>query len=272
MVWTPFTRKLHCLKGLRYASDLSDKEWLLIKPHMLGQPKRGRRRTTDLQAVMNAVFYLLHTGCQWALLLKDFPPSSTVHYYFKRFADDGTLDRVHEALYVQTRQLEGREDSPTFAIIDSQSAKTGSDARGDVGYDAGKKVKGRKRHILVDVLGLMLSNKVHSAGSQDREGLSIVCDRLTSRFPFIEVICADGGYQGKIAAKTSPRPLQIIKRNQKAFQALPKRWIVERTFAWLGINRRFSKDIERYARTSEALISAAMIKLMLRRVARYHHS
>ncbi|WP_159096988.1 IS5 family transposase [Pseudovibrio sp. Alg231-02] len=199
-------------------------------------------------------------------------PSSTVHYYFKRFSCDGTLKRAHEALYQQTRQLEGREDSPTFAIIDSQSAKTGPDARGDVGYDAGKKVKGRKRHILVDILGLVLNSKVHSAGIQDRDGLASVCQKVTSRFPFLEVICADGGYQGKIAAKASPRPLQIVKPNQKGFQVLPKRWIVERTFAWLGINRRLSKDLERYAKTTEALMNVAMIKLMVRRIARYGYS
>ncbi len=195
-----------------------------------------------------------------------------MYYYFKRFSHDATLERLHEALYRKTRQLEGHQDSPTFAIVDSQSAKTGPDARGDVGYDAGKKVKGRKRHILVDILGLMFKGKVHSAGIHDRDGLAIVCERFTSCFPAIKGICADGGYQGPIAQNASPLPLQIVKRTQKEFQLLPKRSIVERTFAWLGINRRLSKDVERYAVTSEALMSFAMVKLMVRRIARKDNS
>ena len=202
-------------------------------------------------------------------LPKDFPPSSTVHYYFKRFSQDGTLERLHEALYLKTRQLEGREDSPTLAIIDSQSVKTGPDACGNVGYDAGKKIKGRKRHILVDVLGLLISGTVHCASIQDRDGFDLVCKKVTKRFPFLKAICADGGYQGQTVKKASPRPVQIVKRNQKGFHVLPIRWIVERTFAWLGNNRRLAKDVERYVAKSEAIMKTAMIKLMVRRIARY---
>jgi transposase len=218
---------------------------------------------------MNAIFYLLQSGCQWAMLPHDFPPKSTVHFYFKRFCADGTWRRIHDALYCRTRSLEGRSDQPTLAIIDSQSVKTGPDARGDIGYDGGKKIKGRKRHILVDVLGLLLKTEVHSAGIQDRDGAGIIFDKLTRRFPFIKEICGDGGYQGPRVEAVSPRPMRIIKRNQAGFQVLPKRWIVERTLAWICINRRMSRDFERFAETGRAFIYTAMIKLMIRRLARY---
>lgn len=272
MVWTPFTRADHDRSGLRYASDTTPEEWGMIAPFMPPQPSRGRRRRTDLRAVVNAIFYLLQSGCQWGLLPKDFPPKSTVHHYFKRFSRDGTWARLHDALYRKTRDLEGRDESPSYAIIDSQSVKTGAEARDHVGFDAGKLVKGRKRHILVDTLGLILKAEVHSAGVQDRDGAALVFDRLTRRFPFIEKICGDGAYQGPIVQNTSPRPVEIVKRQQSGFEPLPKRWIVERTFAWLGINRRLSKDFERFAPTSLAFIQTAMIKLMTRRLARYRYS
>ena len=272
MVWTPFTRADHDRSSQRYASDMTDREWRFFIPFMPIQPAKGRKRRTDLRSVVDAVFYLLQSGCQWGLLPKDFPPKSTVHHYFKRFCGDGTWSRIHDALYRQTRDLEGREETPSYAIIDSQSVKTGPEARGDTGFDAGKKIKGRKRHILVDTLGMILKAEVHSAGIQDRDGAALVFDKLTVRFPFIEKICGDGGYQGPIVQNASPRPMEIIKRNHKGFVILPKRWIVERTFAWLGINRRMSKDVERFAQTSLAFIQTAMIKLMARRLARYLYS
>ncbi len=155
----------------------------MIAPFMPSQPLRGRRRTTSLRAVMDAILYLLQSGCQWALLPHDFPPKSTVHHYFKRFCKDGTWRRIHDALYCRTRRLEGREEQPSFAIIDSQSVKTSPDARHDIGYDAGKKIKGRKRHILVDTLGMLLKVEVHSAGIQDRDGAALVFDKLATAFP-----------------------------------------------------------------------------------------
>lgn len=272
MVWTPFTRKDHDRKGLRYASDMTAEEWEMIKGYMPCQPRRGRKRRTCLRCVMNGIFYLLQTGCQWSMLPKDFPPSSTVYYYFKRFDRDGTLSRLHEILYMRVRDLEGREASPSYAIIDSQSVKTGCDARDGVGFDAGKKVKGRKRHIIVDTLGLILKAEVHSAGLQDRDGAAVVFKHLTKRFPFIEKICADGGYQGPKLRTITPRPLEIVKRNQTGFKVLPKRWVVERTFAWISINRRLAKDFERFSATALAFIHFAMIKLMMRRLARYPYS
>lgn len=272
MAWTPFTRANHDRSGLRYASDTTDEEWKMIAPFMPGQPLRGRKRTTDLRAVIDALFYLLQSGCQWGLLPRDFPPKSTVHHYFKRFSRDGTWARIHDALYRRSRDLEGREESPSYAIIDSQSVKTGAEARDHVGFDAGKKVKGRKRHILVDTLGLILKAEVHSAGIQDRDGAALVFDRIVRRFPFIEKVCGDGGYQGPVAQKSCPRPMEIVKRNVSGFEVLPRRWIVERTFAWLGINRRLARDFERFAQTSVAFIQTAMIKLMTRRLAKFRYS
>ncbi|WP_180899782.1 IS5 family transposase [Martelella soudanensis] len=209
------------------------------------------------------------TVCHGPSVAHRIPHSVKLTMPFKRFCRDGTWRRIHDALYCRTRQLEGREEQPSFAIIDSQSVKTGPDARRDTGYDAGKKIKGRKRHILVDTLGMLLKAEVHSAGIQDRDGAALVFDKLANRFPFIEKICGDGGYQGPKVEQASPRPMGIVKRNQIGFEVLPKRWIVERTLAWLGINRRLAKDFERFSATSRAFIQTAMITLMTRRLARY---
>jgi len=205
------------------------------------------------------------------MLPGDFPPWQTVYRYFRDWRQDGTWDRVHDALYCAVRDLEGREESPTLATIDAQSVKTGSGARGDIGFDAGKNVKGRKRHIVVDILGMVLKADAHSAGIQDRDGAAFALDKITARFPFTEKVLADGAYAGPIAQGNSPRPMEIAKRSDtaKGFAALPKRWIVERTFAGLCINRRLSKDFERYAKTALTFIYTAMIKLMSRRLARY---
>lgn len=172
-------------------------------------------------------------------------------------------------LYRRTRKLEGREESPTAAIIDSQSVKTGPEAHDTVGYDAGKRVKGRKRHLVTDTLGLVLRIEVHSAGVQDRDGAGLVLDRITRRFPFLERFFADAGYQGPRVAAVAPRPVEIIKRSDAGFVVQPTRWVVERTFAWVGINRRLARDFERFAETAKALFQIAMIKLMTRRIARY---
>ncbi|NBC34550.1 MAG: IS5 family transposase [Alphaproteobacteria bacterium] len=271
MVWTPDTRKQYARDRQGYASDMTDAEWGKIEPLLPPPAETGRPRTKCLRSAINALFYLLQSGCQWDMLPKNFPPWQTVYRYFRDWRKDGTWECIHDALYRAVRELKGREESPTLAIIDAQSTKTGSDARGDVGFDAGKNVKGRKRHIVVDILGMVLKANVHSAGIQDRDGAALALDKITARFPFIEKVVADGAYAGPIAQSNSPRPIEIVKRSDQAkgFVVLPKRWIVERTFAWLGINRRLSKDFERYAENALCFIYAAMIKLMSRRLARY---
>ena len=272
MVWTPFTRAQHDRSSQRYTSDLSDTEWGLILPLLPSQPSKGRKRSTCLRAVIDGIFYVLQNGCAWANLPKDFPPSSTVYWYFRGFDTDGTWSRLHNRLYEACRHLEGKEPQPSVAIIDSQSVKTGFEAHDCKGFDAGKKIKGRKRHLITDSIGLMLKIEVHSAGIQDRDGAAFVFEKITRRFPFIEKFFADAGYQGPRVANIAPRPVEIIKRTDTGFVVLPKRWVVERTFAWITLNRRLARDVERFANTAKMLFQIAMIKLMTRRLARYAHS
>lgn len=269
MAWTAATRGDYVRLSGSYASDVTDREWALIAPLLPAARTGGRRRTTCLRRVVNAIFYLLQAGCQWRMLPRDFPPRSTVYGYFLAWTRAGVWARVHDVLYRRTRELEGRDESPSAAIIDSQSVKTGAEARGSVGFDAGKRVKGRKRHIVTDTLGLLLRIEVHSAGMQDRDGAALVLDRITRRFPFLERFFADAGYQGPRVAEAAPRPVEIIRRSEAGFVVQPKRWVVERTFAWIGNNRRLARDFERFAETAKALFQIAMIKLMARRIARY---
>ena len=188
----------------RYATDLTDAEFALIEPRLPPPCRLGRRRTTDLRAVLDAIFYLLRTGCQWRLLPKRFPPKSTVFGYFRRWWQDGTLLGLYYGLLVLARHAAGREAQPTAAIVDSQSVKT-SESGGPRGYDAGKKINGRKRHVLVDTLGFLLRGIVHPAGVQDRDGLASLLTRIRRRFPWLRLLFADGGYQGEVAP---PRPRQ----------------------------------------------------------------
>lgn len=270
MAWTATTRIEYDRRSARYASDTTDREWALVAALFPLPARRGRPRKIDLREVVNAIYYLLQTGCQWRMIPVDFPPRSTVHGYFRRWMRDGTWARIHDVLYRRCRDLEGRDESPSVAIIDSQSTKTGPDARESVGFDAGKKVKGRKRHLMTDTLGLMMRVQVHSAGVQDRDGAVALFERISQRFPFIERFFADAGYQGPRVADAAPRPVQIVKRTEPGFVVQAKRWIIERTFAWITINRRLAKDFERFAATVQTLFQIAMIKLMARRIARYH--
>ncbi|MEM1192868.1 MAG: IS5 family transposase [Pseudomonadota bacterium] len=268
MVWNPFTRAQHDRSRLRYASDLTDAEWRLLEPLMQPQSPLGRRRRTNMRDVMAGIFYVLQSGCAWHLIPKDFPPKSTVYRYFQYFIQEGLWDQIMGILHARLREQEGCDAQPTYAIIDSQSAKTGPNASKYIGFDAGKKVKGRKRYIVVDTLGFILKADVHSASIQDRNGAASVFERLTHSFPFLTAVCADGGYAGPIAQKNCPVELDIVKRNQKQFEVLPIRWIVECTFAWISINRRMAMDHERYASTTLAFMHIAMIKIFIRRLAR----
>jgi putative transposase len=285
----------------RYPSDLSDEEWALLEPHLPAPKRRGRPRLHSPREILDAVFYVLKTGCQWRMLPREFPPWKTVFHYFRRWRIDGTWEGMNWVLRRRLREKLGREPEPSAGVVDSQSAKTtgvGGEARG---FDGGKKVRGRKRHLLVDTEGLVIETRVHSAKVPDRDGIRLLLEPVRDRLPRLSHLWVDQGYEGRgkewteralglsvEVVRRSPKPAseEVLRAWAKAwfeegrkvtseelpkrrgFELLPRRWVAERTFAWLTHNRRMSKDYEKLCSTGEAFVYAAMTRLMARRLAR----
>src|SRR6266404_769150 len=262
-----------------YPTDLTNDEWnhieSLVPTPKSGKGKRGRPIKNDRRSVVNAIFYVVRSGCAWRLLPSDFPYWQTVYGYYRQWSQDWTWIFIHDTLRDWLRKTEGRNVAPTAAIVDSQSVKT-PDQAGERGYDAGKKIKGRKRHLAVDSLGLILAMRITSAAVQDRDAAKSLITLLTSLYKRLQIIWADGGYLGALVKWVKQlRPfgklrLEIVRRSDqtKGFKVLPKRWIVERTFAWLFKSRRLCRDYEVRLDHSEAMIRICMIRLMVKRLAK----
>jgi putative transposase len=284
-----------------YSTDLTDAEWGFLEPHVPAPSRRGRPRVHAARRILDAVFYVLRSGCPWRLLPREFPPWETVYCWFRRWRMDGTWERLNAALRERLRVRSGRDPQPSAGVVDSQSAKTtgvGGEARG---YDGGKKIRGRKRHLLVDTEGLVLEAKVHSAKVPDQDGIGLLLERAREHLPRLSYLWVDAGYRGRgkeWAEKALGLSVEVVHRSPKptpekvlfawarewhkegrsvdleqllprrGFEVLPRRWVVERTFAWICHNRRMSKDYERLCATGEAFVYAAMVRLMVRRLAR----
>jgi transposase len=257
----------------KYPSDLTDDQWALIEPMVPAVRRGGRPAEHSRRRIVEAILYVVRTGCAWRQLPHDFPPWATVYWYFKQWRADGLVDRIHDALRDRVRDEAGRDPMASAGVVDAQSVKGAYTVpAASRGFDAGKKVAGRKRHVVVDTMGLLLAVIVTTAGLQDRDGARPVLERLRFTMPSVVHVWADGGYAGKLldwAKRVLRVTVEIVRRPKElhTFQVLPRRWVVERTLSWISRCRRLDHDYERLPETSEAMIKWAMIGLMTRRLA-----
>lgn len=275
----PTGQHLPTSRPRRYPSDTSDLEWQIIAPYVpVGGPtaQGGRPVSYPRRDIVDAIRYLNRTGCQWPALPADFPPWRTVYHYFRTWTRDGTLTRMHDGLRTRLRQAEARNIEPTAAAADSQSVRAAETvARTSRGYDAGKNVNGRKRHIVVDTTGLLLVVLVTAACVQDRDAARLLLWTLRACFPSVRKLWCDGGYSGQLvtwAKTTLDLTIEIVRKlaGQVGFQALPRRWVAERTFAWINRCRRTVRDYEKLPEHHAAMVQWAMVIVMTRRLARHH--